>query len=103
MASQMHKVSRTYWKPDQELAALLRQELIRLNLKPRQDTITQLISLCKEPVDGLIQVTQQYSNEGSSSEPYNTIIAAPSLATLGMFSVADPPGINFSDFWEYSA
>jgi hypothetical protein len=37
-----------------------------------------------------------------STYPCITIVAAPSLTTLGPFSAEDPPGITFSDFWEDS-
>jgi hypothetical protein len=95
MASQMHKVSGMYWMPDQELAAFLQQEPIHLNCQPMQGTYSHLVSLQNELVGGLLLVTQKYSTDGSFSETSITIITAPSLATLGQFSIADPPGIAF--------
>jgi hypothetical protein len=101
-ASQMHKVSGTYWKPDQELAAYLQQDPICLNPSPKQDSLARLASLRKDMVGGLLLVTQQFSADGVLSQPYITIVAAPLLATLGHFDITDPPGITYSDFWEES-
>jgi hypothetical protein len=55
-ASQMHKVSGMYWKPDQELAASLQQEPICLNPQLMQDTFARLVSLRKEAVGSLLLV-----------------------------------------------
>ncbi len=97
-ASQMYKVPGTYWKPDQELAAFLQAEPLRLNPHPTQDALTQLAFLQKEAIGGILLVTQQRTHTGSFSEPYITIVASPSLATLGPFSCDDPgpPGLAFS-------
>jgi hypothetical protein len=97
-ASQMHKVSSTYWKPDQELTSFLQQEPIRLNPSIMQDNFACLTSLRKEAIGGLLLVTHQYSSDGAISEPYITVVAAPSLTTLGPFSLSDPPGLLYSDF-----
>jgi hypothetical protein len=102
MASQMHKVSGTYWKRDQELASFLQQEPIRLNPSLMQDNFACLASLRKEAIGGLLLVTQQYSSDGAISEPYITVVAAPSLATLGQFSLSVPAGLLYSDFWDGS-
>jgi hypothetical protein len=96
----MHKVPGTYWKPDSELAVLLWQETAGLNPTPHQDSLARLGSLRQELVGGILLVTRQYMKDGISSAPYITIVAAPSLATLGPFSVDDPPGITYSDLWD---
>jgi hypothetical protein len=43
-------------------------------------------------------VTQQFAPDGVSTEPYITIVAAPSLATLGVLDAAHPPGLVYSEF-----
>jgi hypothetical protein len=101
-ASQMYKVPGTYWKPDQELAAFLQAEPLRLNPEPTHDAMTRLDFLQKEAIGGILLVTRQHTHTGSFSDPYITIMAAPSLATLGPFSADDPgpPGLYYSDCWE---
>jgi hypothetical protein len=45
-------------------------------------------------------VTQQSAPDGKKTEPYITVVAAPSLATLGMGDENPPLGLSFSDFWD---
>jgi hypothetical protein len=98
----MHKETGTYWKPNQELASYLQQEPRRLNPLAKQDTFACLSSLRKEAIGGILLVAQHYAKGGTTLAPYITVIAAPSLATLGQFSSVDPRGITFSNFWDDS-
>jgi hypothetical protein len=47
-------------------------------------------------------VTKQFFIDGSSSPPYITIVAAPTLAPLGQFSTQNPLGFNIDDYWDES-
>jgi hypothetical protein len=69
-ASQMHKETGTYWKPDPELASHLQQEPRRLNPLVKQDIIARLASLRKEAIGGVLLVTQHYAKDGTTSAPY---------------------------------
>jgi hypothetical protein len=102
MASQMNKVPGPYWKPDPELVAYLEQEPIRLNPTPLQLPLERLQTLYSDTVGSILLVTKQFYPDGTASIPYITIVAAPSLATLGSFSNSDPPGIAISDYWDDS-
>jgi hypothetical protein len=98
-ASQMHKVSGRYWKPEPELLTHIQQEYQH----PLQASIEHLQTLYSDTVGSIIPVTKQsFKDRSASSTPYITIVAAPSLAPLGQFSTADPPGIATADYWDTS-
>jgi hypothetical protein len=42
---------------------------------------------------------QQFAMDGTSTAPCITVVAAPSLATLGAFDAAHPPSHKSSEFW----
>jgi hypothetical protein len=97
-ASHMNKVSGRYWKLEPELLAYLEKEPLGLNPQPLQTSMEHLQTLHTDAVGGIISVTKQYSNDGLASSPFITIVAAPSLAPLGEFSMADPPGISITNY-----
>ena len=99
-ASQMHKVSGRYWKPEPELFASLQQETLRLNPHPLPAPMDRLQTLYSDTVGGILLVTKQFFKDGTATLPYITIVAAPSLAPRGKFSPADPPGIATADYWD---
>lgn len=101
-ASQMHKVPGSYWPSAPDLSAALEQAPLRLNPTPAAPLLTRLHSLYSDPIGGVLLVTMRHHEDGPISEPYITIVAAPSLMTLGHFSAADPPGIDYDDFWDDS-
>jgi hypothetical protein len=96
----MNKAAGRYWKPEPELLAYLQQEPLRLNPQPRQIHLERLHNLYTDTVGGIILVTKQFSKDGSASDPFITINAAPSLAPLGAFLMADPPGIAIDNYWD---
>jgi hypothetical protein len=88
-ASQMNKVPGKYWQPEPSLSTLIQQESLLLNPQPASDLLEQLNSLHLDDIGGLLVVTQQFAPDGISTKPYITIVAAPSMATLG-----------YSKFWD---
>jgi hypothetical protein len=98
----MHKVSGIHWPSESGLNAALQQEPLRLNPQPVSPDLTRLKMLHSDTIGGVLLLTTHYSADGTVSDPYITIIAAPSCITLGHFSAADPPGIEYADFWDDS-
>jgi hypothetical protein len=99
-ANQMNKVPGRYWKPEPDLSASIQQNSQLLNPQLMPTPMTRLISLSSEAVGGILLVTQQFAPDGTMTEPYITVVAAPSLATLGMVDANHPPGLSLSDFWD---
>ncbi len=81
---------------------VLQQEAVRLNPHPLQAPLDRLQTLYSDTVGGILLVSKQFFQDGTATLPYITIVAAPSLAPLGLFSPADPPGIATSDYWDAS-
>jgi hypothetical protein len=103
MASQMHKVPGIHWPSKLGLAAALQQEPLRLNPPKLSKPLDRLKTIYSNTVGGILLVTQHYYLDSSSApEPYITIVGAPSIMPLGHFSANDPPGINYSKFWDDS-
>ncbi len=100
MASQMNKVAGRCWKPEPELLAYLQQEPLRLNPLQPPTHLERLRTLYTNTVGGIILVMKQFSNDGLASDHIITMVAAPSLALLGAFLAADPPGIAIADYWD---
>jgi hypothetical protein len=98
-ASQMNKVPRRYWKPGPDLSSSIQQHYKLLNPQPVPTPVACLISWSSEAVGGILLVTQQFAPDGTKTEPYITVIAAPSLATLGTGDKNYPSG-SLSDFWD---
>ena len=96
----MNKVPGKYWQPEPSLSALIQQESLRLNPQPPSNPLERLKALRSDDIGGLLVVTQQFAPDGVSTEPYITIVAAPSLATLGILDAAHPPGLVYSEFWD---
>jgi hypothetical protein len=57
-ASQMHKVSGRYWKPEPELFPSIQQETLRLSLHPLQVPMDHLQTLYSDTVGGIFLVTK---------------------------------------------
>jgi hypothetical protein len=82
-ASHMNKVLGQYWQPKPDLMASLAQASQLLNPQPAPSTpMARLTSLCLEAVGGILLVTQQCTPDGTSLDPYITVVAAPALALL---------------------
>jgi hypothetical protein len=43
---------------------------------------------------------QQFAPDGTMTEPYITVVAAPALTTIGKVDATHPPGLSLSDFWD---
>jgi hypothetical protein len=99
-ASQMNKVPGRYWKPEPDSTTSLEQASQLLNPQPVPTPMVRLSSLCSEVIGGILLVTQQYAPDGTTLEPYITVVAAPALATLGLLYATNPPGYSFLDFWD---
>jgi hypothetical protein len=102
-ASQMHKVPGIHWPSESGLAAALQQEPLRLNPIKLSKPLDRLKTIYSDTVGAILLVTQHYYSDGSSpSQPYITIVGAPLIMPLGHFSAHDPPGIDYSEFWDDS-
>jgi hypothetical protein len=99
-ANQMNKVPGRYWQPNPDLTNLLEQTSKLLNPHSMPTTMGRLSSLRSDAIGGILLVTQQYAPDGTTSEPYITVVAAPAMATLGSLDDSNPPGYSFSDFWD---
>jgi hypothetical protein len=86
------------------LSASLQQEPLHLNPQPVSPPLAHLkLFYSNLTIGGMILVTSHYHSDGKvSSSPHITIIAASLLITLGQFRDADPPGIDYADFWDDS-
>jgi hypothetical protein len=101
-ASQMNKVPGQFWKPKPDLMTYLTQAFQLLNPQPVPTPMAWLLSLCSKAVGGILLVTQLYAPDGTSSEPYIMVVAAPALlATFGLVDATNlPPGSSYLDFWD---
>jgi hypothetical protein len=99
-ASQMNKVPGQYWLPDPDLTTLLKQTSKLLNPQSMPTTMGRLSSLHLDAIGGILLVTQQHAPDGTISDPYITVVAAPAMASLGSLDENTPPGYSFSDFWD---
>jgi hypothetical protein len=59
----------------------------------------RLSQLCTKPIGCILLVVQAAS---PGSFPFITLVAAPSMATLGATSPGNPPGILLADIWQAS-
>jgi hypothetical protein len=96
----MNKVPGRYWKPEPDLSTSIQQHSKLLNPQPVPTSVARLISLSSEAVGGILLVTQQFTPDGTKTEPYITVVAAPSLATLGTGDENPLLGLSLSDFWD---
>jgi hypothetical protein len=76
---------------------LVKKEMVRLNLTDL-DVEERLNQLRTEKVGGMLLVTTVMNEDGTSSQPFLTCVAAPSMATFA------PPlkenGVLYEDIWE---
>jgi hypothetical protein len=96
----MNKVPGRYWKPEPDLSTSIQQHSKILNPQPVPTHVARLILLSSEVVGGNLLVTQQFAPDGTKTEPYITVVAAPSLATLGTGDKNPPFGLSLLDFWD---
>ncbi len=99
-ASQMNKVPGRYWKPEPDLKASIQENSKLLNPQTMPSPMARLTSLSSEAVGGILLVTQQFLSDGTTTTPYITVVAAPSLATIGTVDANHPAGLSSSDFWD---
>jgi hypothetical protein len=78
-ANQMNKVSGRYWQPNPDLTTLLEQTSMLLNPHSMPTSMGRLSSLRSDAIGGILLVTQQYAPDGTTSEPYITVVAAPAI------------------------
>jgi hypothetical protein len=57
---------------------------------------------CTEPIGCILLVTQYINSANASAPdpPVISLIAAPSMATIGPITQEDPPGLLYADLWE---
>jgi hypothetical protein len=101
-ARQMHKISGTHWSPGLELANCIKQESKRLNPIPMLAALAWMHTLRCNLAGGIILVIQQFAKDNTFTPLYITVVAVPTIATLGSVLAADPPGFACSDFWDKS-
>jgi hypothetical protein len=99
-ASQMNKVPGKYWQPEPDLKASIQENSKLLNPQTMPSPMARLTSLSSEAVGGILLVTQQFLSDGTTTTPYITVVAAPSLATLGEVDANHPAGLSSSDYWD---
>jgi hypothetical protein len=89
-----------YWKSTTELPIYLASKASALNpTTPMTTADVRLHQLRTEPIGSILVVVQAAS---PGSFPFITVVAAPSMATLGAESPGDPPGIFLADIWHES-
>jgi hypothetical protein len=93
--TQMKSIPGCYWK--EAPVPIVSQEALALN-DPALTSSLRLNQLCTGSVGGILVVTRLFDDTGPVTEPFNTILAAPSVATYGT-SVPDP-GLILDDIWE---
>jgi hypothetical protein len=89
-----------YWKSPRELPIYLTSRATALH--PTTPMTTPGVRLCQlhtEPIGSILLVVQAVS---PGSFPFITLVAAPSMATLGARSPGNPPGILLADIWQAS-
>jgi hypothetical protein len=102
VVSQMNKVPGRYWKPEPDLSTSIQQHSKLLNPQSvSTPSMAHLISLSSEAAGRILLVTQQFApGDGTKTEPYINVVAAPSLATLGTVDANHPSGLSISDCWD---
>jgi hypothetical protein len=96
----MNKVPGRYWKPEPDLSTSIQHHTKLLNPQPVPTPVALLILLSSQAAGWILFVTQQFAPDGTKTEPYITVVAAPPLATLGTGDENPPLELSLSDFWD---
>jgi hypothetical protein len=92
-----------YWKSPADLPAYLSSQFKALNPTPLTLMKPCIDILCTKPVGCIILVVTQLINPanalGAPGPPVITLVAAPSMANIGLQSKDITPGILYDDLW----
>ena len=102
--SKHHGASSPFFSPTTVLNSALKSELAAWNPVPVATAdfdISRLHLLRSSPIGGLLLVLHHWDPSTQAfGTPVLRVVACPAVATLGSFSVADPPGFNLQEIWD---